>query len=132
MFVTISELNDVEATALRYFRLWYAGTCSQQIVEKNFTISLGYAHGYKAFRSFGTMCELLLERGRRDLVKHPVTSDWVGLGERCFCQLISNSIYSDRDDAMLISFFLVSPEVAPILFNLAQVSGLAIKRLNHS
>ena len=129
MFVSISDLSDVEATAVRYFRLWFEGADSQKVIEQNFTISLGYMDGYRASRSFGALCDLLLKKGRRDLVKLSVSSDWVGVGEHCFSQLISSSIYSDRDDAMLISFFLVSPEVAPVLFDLAQASGLAIKRM---
>ena len=129
MFVSIFDLTDVESTAVRYFRLWYDGTESQKIVEKNFTISLGYMDGYKASRSFGNMCDLLSKKGRRNLVRRPVSSEWVGMGEHCFCQLIHSSIHFKRDTAMLICFFLVSPEVAPNLFNLAQASGLALKSM---
>ena len=129
MCFSIFDLTEVEATAVRYFRLWYDGTNSKRIVEKNFIISLGYMSGYKAARSFGALCDVLKTEGRRDLVRYPIASNRVGLGERCFSKLIQGSMHSDRDSSMLICFFLVSPDFAPILYKLAQNSALAIKRM---
>jgi hypothetical protein len=125
----ISDLNDVEYTAVMYFRLCCSGLESQNQIARNFRISLGYADGYKATKSFGDLCDLILKKGRRSLISHPVGFKYVGADENCFSQLILTASSSDREDALLIAMLLAPPSLAPILYGLAQEAGLAIKRM---
>ena len=123
----MSELNDLEAMAIIYWRLWHDGKKNQTKMLRELRISLGYYEGYKLAKSFEKLCSLILEKGRRSFIRHDIGCKCVGIDENCFSKFIATSALFEKEDAMMLACLFVTPDIAPILTSLAKDVGLAIK-----
>ncbi|QGX97252.1 hypothetical protein EI983_02755 [Roseovarius faecimaris] len=125
----LAELDGLEATIVRYFRLWRDGPRSQAQVWKDFASGLGRAEGQSALQSFDELCGLITRHGRRALISHRIECACLGADESCFANFIASAAEGDREDAMLIATLLVRPDMAPIVTALATDVGMALKRM---
>lgn len=125
----LTELDDVEAGAVHYLRLWCGGPESQAKARDDFTGVLGAAHGRTALNSLDQICELCDLHGRRPLVRHPEGCGFPGPDEACFARFVATAAEGEREDAMLIATLIIRADMSPILVELAESLGLALKRM---
>lgn len=126
----LSELEPVEAGAVLYLRLWCDGPEGQRQVWRNFSKALGPKAGRNAIRTLETLLDLCVQHGRRTLMRHQVACKCFGADESCFANFIGYASEGEREDALLLAATLVRPDMAPLLVDLAQDFGLALRRMS--
>lgn len=125
----ISDLSDIEAASVLYFRMWFDGPTTQAQVTSDIKAILGQAHGKAALRSFEQLCNLFSRYGRRPLMRHSVMCKCLGSDESCFANFIATATDGDHEDAMLIATLFVRGDMAPLIASLAADFGLALKKM---
>lgn len=125
----LTDLDGIEATSVRYLRLWDEGADAQALVWNDLATRLGTAKGSKALQCFEGLCALCSRHGRRPLKRHPVRCRCLGADEACFAAFIATAATGAREDAMLMATLLVRPDVAPLMASLAADFGLALLRM---
>jgi len=126
----IAELDDIEAAAVIYLRLWCDGPEAQATVWNDFASNLGSDRGRRALKSFEDLCSLCTRHGRRPLMRHSVHCKCLGSDEACFANFIATAATGEREDALLIATLLVPPDVAPVITALATDFGHALMCMN--
>jgi len=127
----LSELSDVEATAVLCLRLWNTGDARLDAPALGEMMrALGRAEGKRLFQAFEQICTLCAHHGRRPLVRHSPGCECLGADEACFANFIATASEGDREDAMLIASMLVRADMAPCLASLAETFGLSLKRMS--
>ncbi|MDO9639928.1 MAG: hypothetical protein Q7J44_15425 [Pseudotabrizicola sp.] len=125
----VTELDAVEAGAVRYLRLWGEGAVAQRHVRTDFASALGVDAGQRALQAFAELCDHCLHYGRRPLVRHQVMCRCLGADEACFANFIAAAAEGDREDAILIATLLVRADMAMCLFDHAATVGHALRRM---
>jgi hypothetical protein len=125
----LSDLDWLEATSIRYLRLWCDGPESQAQVWTELSTALGPDRGREVLRGFEEMCGLCFKFGRRPLMRHGVQCPCVGSDECCFAHFVATAVEGEREDALMFAMLLVRPDMAPLLAALASDFGLALRRL---
>lgn len=124
----LTELNDLEADAVTYLRLWCDGHAGQSQVAFDFEAALGPQQGNKALRALEGLFDLCARHGRRPLMRHATTCKCLGADEACFANFVATAVTGEREDALMIAMLLVRPDIAPVVTSLAMEFGLALKR----
>lgn len=125
----VTDLGPVEAGAVLYLRLWFAGPGAQAQVRDDFAASLGPIHGPRALQSFEALCDLCARHGRRPFLRHGVACKCLGADEACFANFVGYASDGEREDALLMATMIVRPDMAAMLVGLAQEFGFALKRI---
>jgi hypothetical protein len=125
----VSELGPVEAGAVIYLRLWCDGPDAQAQVWNDFATALGPEKGRKVLKSFEALCDLCARHGRRPLVRHQVMCKCLGADESCFANFVAYASEGEREDALFIATTIVRPDMAPVLVDVAQEFGLALRQM---
>ncbi len=125
----LAALDDIAATSVIYFRLWFDGADAQAHVWNDLAKYLGRDRAERALEAFEKLCSLCARHGRRPLIRHAVGCKCVGADESCFANFIATATDGDREDAMLIATLLVRADVAPLIASLAADFGLALKQM---
>ena len=128
----LDELDQIEAGAVMYLRLWNAGSAAQQQMLVEFARSLGPDAARTTLNALDHICDLCTRHGRRPLMRHGVTCKCLGGDEACFANLVTLAARGEREDAMLIATLIVRPDMAPVLVGLAQSFGLGLSRMTLS
>lgn len=126
----LSELKDIEASAVLYLRLWCEGPNTQEQVWNDIAGSFGPNHGQAVLEGFEDLCNLIIENGRRPIMHHQVTCKCLGSDKAAFANFIFAAADGDREDAMLIAALLVRSDMAQPLTALAEQFGLALRRMS--
>ncbi|MBV1926436.1 MAG: hypothetical protein KUG62_04710 [Rhodobacteraceae bacterium] len=125
----VAELDAVQASAVRYLRLWCDGPESKAEVCDDFFHGLGTVQGREALDSLDQLFSLCVDYGRRPLMRHQVACKCLGADESCFANFVAAATEGAQEDAMMIATILVRADMAPSLVGLAQSVGLALKRM---
>lgn len=125
----LREMDNVEANAVRFLRLWYDGPEAQASVWNALATSLGTRHARSALRSFEELCALCAQHGRRPLMRHSVGCTCLGGDEACFAHIVCSAAEGAPEDAFLLAVNIVRPDVAAAVVSLAQEFGLALRRM---
>lgn len=125
----VADLDPVEAGAVIYLRLCFSGQAARDQAERDFTLSLGPAHGPAALQSLEQICDLCARHGRRPLMRHDIACKCVGADEACLANLVGAAGTGEREEAMLLAALMVRADMAPFLAGLAETLGLALRRM---
>ena len=125
----VAELDPVEAGAVLYLRSWCEGPDARARMRQDFVAVLGPDRGSDALRAFDTLCDLCARYGRRPLMRHQVACKCLGADESCFAHFVGYASEGQREDALLIATTIVRPDMAPLLVDVAQHFGLALRRM---
>ncbi len=125
----ISDLSDIEAASVLYFRMWFDGPVTQAQVSADIMAVLGQTHGESALRAFDQLCSLCSKYGRHPLMRHSVMCKCLGSDESCFANFIATATDGDHEDAMLIATLFVRGDMAPLIASLAADFGVALKKM---
>lgn len=125
----LTDLDPVEASAVRFLRLWSEGPESRDVLQAEVLASLGEDHGRHAYDCMGSLFGLCARHCRRPLARHALDCECLGADEGCFANFIACAAEGAREDAMLIATLLVRADMAPSVAALAQDVGLAFARM---
>lgn len=125
----LTELDQVQAGAVRALRLWADGSDSRMVLRSEFEAQLGSASALHALESFDDMYQLCARFGRRPLMRHGVNCRCLGGDEAGFANFIAVAAEGDREEAMWIATTLVRADAAPVLVDLAQTFALYLSQL---
>ncbi|MEM8790186.1 MAG: hypothetical protein AAGE80_01110 [Pseudomonadota bacterium] len=125
----LSELPEVEATAVRYLRMWCEGPEHQEEVWNDLTAHLGPHEGRIAMRSLEELCSLIAERGRRPLMRHDICCKCLGGDEAAFANLVGAAGDGVEQDSLLFAALLVDGQRALCAVRLANRIASSLSQL---
>lgn len=125
----VSELPALEAGAVLYLRLWFAGETGRSRVVADFAALLGLGHGAAAASAFDRLCGLIATHGRRPMMRHGVECGCLGGDEACFAQLIALAAAGEREEAMLMASLMLRADMAPLAVAMAEELAVALRRM---
>lgn len=125
----LTELGGVEAGAVRCLRLWCEGPDGKTEVWRGLAAALGPDRGRATLCAFEGLLGLLVDHGRRPLMRHDVGCKCLGADEATFANFVSAAASGQREDAMLMAMLLVRPDMSLPLTHLAQTFGLSLHRI---
>ena len=127
----LADLDAVEAAAVICLRIWCDGPDARARMRRDLAGALGACEGQgPALEAFEQLCALCARYGRRPLMRHGLHCTCLGADEACFANIVGAAAGGDREDAMLIASLIVRADMAPSLAGLAEVFGLALKRMS--
>ena len=125
----LAELDEIEACAVMYLRLWNSGATARQQMLVEFGRTVGPRAARNMLDGLDHICDLCARYGRRPIMRHGISCKCLGADEACFANLVMLAARGEREDAMLIATLMVRADMAPALAGLAETFGLAIKLL---
>jgi len=125
----LSELTGAEAASVIYLRLWCEGGSKRQGIHSDFASVFGNVRADHLNQTFGELCRLCVQHGRRPLMRHAVQCGCLGGDEACFANFVAYAAEGEREDALLMATLMVRPDMAPLLTSLATEVGLALKQM---
>ncbi|EAQ04977.1 hypothetical protein OB2597_06825 [Pseudooceanicola batsensis HTCC2597] len=123
----IGLLPEGEAWWVRALRLWCSGADGQEALRDQIAMRCGSRKVEEIFGRFTDLMALILEHGRRRMMRHGLDCECVGADEAVFALFCSQAL-NDREEAMMIACLLMRADVAPIAVSLAQTLGLDLAR----
>ena len=125
----LSELSPIEATAVRHLRQWFSSPETRLDMHDDVTSRLGPELSDIAIKTFGQLCMLCVEHGRRPLMRHGLKCDCIGADENCFANMIAAAADGQVDDTMLFASLIVRPSMARELLPLASEFGHLLRQM---
>ena len=125
----LSDLSPIEATAVRHLRQWFSSPETRLDMRDDVSDRLGPELCEIALETFGQLCKLCVEHGRRPLMRHGLTCDCLGADENCFANMIAAAADGQVDDTMLFASLIVRPSMARELLPLASEFGHLLRQM---
>ena len=125
----VLELPELERAAVVYLRLWCESAETQGAVWNDFAACFGGVVGARKLRSFETLIDIAVRRGRRPLMRHQIGCRCLGADESAFANLVGAAARAETEDAVLLAAHIVRPDAAPLAASLAAEFGLALRRM---
>ena len=120
----LDALPALEGLSVRALRRWCDG--GAEALASDLSGSLG-DRGEGAARAFDALCRHCLSGCRRPLMRHGGGCPCLGADEAAFARLVLTATDGEREDALMLAFCMVRPDLAPGLVHLAQMAGLALR-----
>ncbi|AZV77401.1 hypothetical protein EBB79_05510 [Parasedimentitalea marina] len=128
----LSELTSVEATAVRHLRQWFTTPETRLEMRDDVTKALGPDLSDIAIETFGKLCMLCVQHGRRPLVRHGMTCSCLGADENCFANMIAAAADGQIEDTLMFASLIVRPSRARELLPLASQFGHLLRQMTTS
>ena len=125
----LSALTRTEFLSIFYLRCFSENINSKKVLADEFSYYLGKKRGLKVLSSLDNLYDLLLKKGRKDLILHSISCNYVGVDENSFIHLISCSICKEKNDALLIATIMTNSHTARSLIKHAQDFAKGITEL---
>ena len=120
----VSELPELESTALAVLRLWRAGR-KQQLADMFHNI-LGPRDGAEATEALATFMACLASGARRPFAFHGPDCTCYGGDESAMTRMIASAAFGDGSDAALLALHLAPAVAAECLLHRAAWLGAAL------
>ena len=88
----LHDLTPIEASAVLYLRLWCEGPDAQEKINSDFRIGLGVDRGDDAYAALSRLTQLIVQNGRRPLMRHALECRCIGADESCLGYLFHNCL----------------------------------------
>ena len=128
----LHDLTPIEASAVLYLRLWCEDPDAQEKINSDFRIGLGVDRGDDAYAALSRLTQLIVQNGRRPLMRHALECRCIGADESCFATMIASAAENDHEDSMLLASVMVKAQVASVAACLAFQVASALKSMTHS
>jgi len=128
----LHDLTPIEASAVLYLRLWCEGPDAQAKINGDFRIGLGVEQSNDAYAALSRLTQLIVQNGRRPLMRHALECRCIGADESCFATMIASAAEKDHEDAMLLASIMVNAQVASVAAYLAFQVASALKSMTRS
>jgi hypothetical protein len=125
-------LAEEDSRLIRYLREWYEGPDARRAIWREMTQALGPDGARDCLHAFDDLVTMLIEQGRRVLMRHHSECNRVGADEAIFANFVRTAGMGEREDAMLIATLLLRPDYAPAACALAEMVGLSLARATRS
>ena len=125
----LTDLPELEATAILYLRLWCHAPEAQAEVWNELVDVFGADRARKELQTFETLVGTMMRNARRPLMRHQLSCQCVGADEAAFANFIGAAGSGEREDAMLLASLMVKPDIAPFVTGLAETFGLCLRQL---
>lgn len=125
----LSELPAIEATAVRHLRQWFDSPETRLAMRDDIYNLLGPEMTEIALETFGQLCMLCVQHGRRPLIRHGMQCACLGADENCFANMIAAAAEGQVDDTMLFASLIVRPSMARELLPLASEFGFLLRQM---
>lgn len=122
----LDTLPACEARAVTWLRLWCDGPEGQAQVWSAASSSLGAGRATASLTAFERLLNVILEHGRRGLMRHSIGCGCVGADEAVFAQFLALVAKGEDEDAMMIASLLVRADMAPVLVGLGREAALGL------
>jgi hypothetical protein len=103
----LQGLTLIEAGAVLYLRLWCEGSDAQAQIKSDFPLGLGTEVGDNAFAGLARLNELIVQNGRRPLMRHALECRCIGADESFFATMIASAANNDYEDFLLLASLMV-------------------------
>ena len=123
----LQDLTPIEAGAVLYLRLWCEGSDAQAQINSDFRLGLGTEIGDDGFAALARLNGLIVQNGRRPLMRHALECRCIGADESCFATMIASVADNDYEDSHLLASLMVKAPVASVAASLAFQVGWALK-----
>ena len=123
----LQDLTPIEAGAVLYLRLWCEGSEAQAQINSDFRLGLGTEIGDDGFAALARLNGLIVQNGRRPLMRHALECRCIGADESCFATMIASAADNDYEDSLLLASLMVKAPVASVAASLAFQVGWAHK-----
>ena len=121
----LDALPALEGLSVRALRRWC--DAGPEGLAEDFGTALGEPHGDRVALAFDALCRHCLAWCRRPLLRHGGGCPCLGADEAAFARLVLTATDGEREDALMLAFCMVRPDLAPGLVHLAQMAGLALR-----
>ncbi len=125
----LSELPPIEATAVRHLRQWFDSPGTRLEMRDEVISHLGAELTDVALQTFGQLCMLCVQHGRRPLIRHGLQCACLGADENCFANMVAAAADGQVDDTMLFASLIVRPSMARELLPLASEFGFLLRQM---
>lgn len=125
----LSDLTPIEATAVRHLRQWFDSPETRLDMRDGLNSLLGPELAETALETFGQICMLCVQHGRRPLIRHGMQCACLGADENCFANMIGAAADGRIDDTMLFASLIVRPSMARELLPLASEFGYLLRQM---
>ncbi len=125
----MEELPKLEATIIRYLRLWCDTPESQTEVWRDFYAFFGRDEARNHMVQFETLLSNVMIHSRRPLQRHQVRCSCVGGDENAFANFVVAATMGEREDALLFAINFMRPDMAMTVVNLAGPVGLTLSQM---
>ena len=122
------NLDQFEATALIYLRLWQHSSESRQKAERDFIINLGHVEGYKAKRALEELFELVIGNTKRKLIFQSINDIQYSDDEGWFLKLLVDSVDGFCHDELSNRPFSLPSDIMQLIVVLGKQIGGPIKK----
>ncbi|SFR18993.1 hypothetical protein [Poseidonocella sedimentorum] len=123
---SLKALPQGEARLIRTLRMWCAGPDHQAEVWAEMCERLGGVRARQGLKQFEALVGLMIEHGRRPMMRHGVACDCVGADEAIFAHFVAAAASGDRDEAVLLASLLVRADLALHAVSSAELVGLMV------
>ncbi|RVV97441.1 hypothetical protein EKE94_12885 [Mesobaculum littorinae] len=120
---------DADARLVRWLRQWCDGPEGQAAVWDEMSTALSPSAAQGGITALQDLLQLIMQAGRRPLMRHAATCDCVGSDEAVFANFVMTAATGDREEAMLMAALLVRADRMAEAAYLAQTLGLAARRI---
>lgn len=122
----LDTLDPLDGLAVRAFRLWCDG--GPERLAEGLDAALGSPFGGQAAAAFDALCRGCVQSCRRPLLRHGPACPCLGADEAALAELLRLATEGEREDALMLACVMVRIDRAPLLVELAQRAGLALRR----
>jgi hypothetical protein len=124
----LAELPAVEMAAVLALRLWCSGAEGRARLAADLALALGAAAA-DADHGLSELIRLVVQGGRRPMMRHGIDCPCVGGDESAFAQMVAAAAGGDREDALIFALALMPPVAAFAACQQAGPVGLALLAL---
>lgn len=125
----LGELSEIEAGVVICLRLWCEDVGARNTMWNGLARELGPERGRETLKAFERLFALMLEHGRRPIMRHGMHCHCVGADEAVLANLVSTAAGGDLEEAILISTLIVRADFAHVLAEQACRLGLGLRAM---
>lgn len=116
----LADMPPLERGVVQLLRQWCDGEAGRIAVAEDFTALFGAEQAAVAVNNLAHLITLMVQMGRRPLMRHQVQCACLGGDESAFAQMVAAATAGDREDAMAFALTLLPPDIA---FEAVQTAG---------
>jgi len=121
----LADMPPLERTLVHLLRQWCDGEAGRIALAEDFTAIFGPEQAAHEVNSLAHLIMLMVQMGRRPLMRHHAQCACLGGDESAFAQLVAAATAGDREDAMAFALTLLPPDIAYEAVQVAELVGHA-------
>ena len=127
----LADMPPLERRVVQLLRQWCDGEAGRIAVAEDFTAILGAEQAVLDVNNFAHLITLMVQMGRRPLMRHQTQCACLGGDESAFAQMVAAATAGDREDAMAFALTMLPPDIAYEAVQIAEYVGRSAVYMIH-